>query len=373
MKLFRRSPVQTRPLGGLAFPSATSAATAADHPSATGAAPAADREYTGTEAELHEEIATLRAANQAKADPAIERRLLWLRHLAGIRTLEQVGVEPEPKHPAPDEAALPAYAGAPPAVSVDQLTPGLLRAGILRDGCLLVRGLVGREPALDFAAEIERAFLERDRFDAGSLAADGYYEEFTPHSRFDPYLGRPWIKMGGGVYAADSPKLSFAMVEMFHAAGLPDLVGGYLGETPLISVHKSTLRKADPSVPGAWHQDGAFMGPTRSLNLWLSLSRCGDEAPGLDIVPIRLDGYVTTKTEEATLDMQVSQTKAEQAAGERGVLRPIFGPGDALFFDELFLHQTGSDPTMPRPRYALESWFFGGSKFPSAYAPIAVR
>ena len=52
---------------------------------------------------------------------------------------------------------------------------------------------------------------------------------------------------------------------------------------------------------------------------------------------------------------------------------PIFEPGDALFFDELFLHQTGSDPAMPKPRYALESWFFGASRFPSAYAPIAVR
>ena len=62
---------------------------------------------------------------------------------------------------------------------------------------------------------------------------------------------------------------------------------GYLGEPPLLSVHKTTLRKADPSVGGAWHQDGAFMGDVRALNLWLSLSRCGDEAPGLDIVPRR--------------------------------------------------------------------------------------
>ena len=77
----------------------------------------------------------------------------------------------------------------------------------------------------------------------------------------------------------------FALLEeaAFRAGGrLP-------GERPLISVQKTTLRKADPSVRGAWHQDGAFMGEVRSLNLWLSLSRCGDEAPGLDIVPRRLD------------------------------------------------------------------------------------
>ena len=358
MKLFRRTRA--------AAPQAASAAL----PDGGGTAAAA-QQYAGTAADLRNEITALRDANRARADPAIERRLLWLRHLAGIRVLDQSGAEPE--HPSPDVAALPPFDGALPDITADQLTPALLRAGILRDGCLLVRNLIDRDHALAFAAEIERAFAERDSFDDGRPAADGYYEEFTPHARFDPYLGRPWIKMGGGVYAADSPTLSFQMMDIFDGAQIPELVGGYLGETPLISVHKSTLRKADPSVPGAWHQDGAFMGPVRSLNLWLSLSRCGDEAPGLDVVPIRLDGYVTTKTEEATLDMQVSQSKAEAAAGERGVLRPIFEPGDALFFDELFLHQTGADPAMPKPRYALESWFFGGSKFPPAYAPIAVR
>jgi hypothetical protein len=41
-------------------------------------------------------------------------------------------------------------------------------------------------------------------------------------------------------------------------------------------------------------------------------------------------------------------------------------------FDEVFLHKTGSDPSMPKPRYAIENWFFGGSSFPADYAPIAI-
>lgn len=69
---------------------------------------------------------------------------------------------------------------------------------------------------------------------------------------------------------------------------------------------------------------------------------------------------------------QVSQATAEEAAGDLGVVSPIFEPGDAVLFDELFLHQTGSEPNMPNPRYAIESWFFGTSAFPSDYAPIAV-
>ena len=49
---------------------------------------------------------------------------------------------------------------------------------------------------------------------------------------------------------------------------------------------------------------------------------------------------------------------AEDAAGEKEIIRPIFEPGDALLFDELFLHKTGSDPSMPNPRFAIENWFF---------------
>jgi Phytanoyl-CoA dioxygenase (PhyH) len=174
------------------------------------------------------------------------------------------------------------------------------------------------------------------------------------------------------VLAADSPLLSFEMVRLFESAGLRSLVEDYLGEPVLISVEKTTLRKAAPSVPGAWHQDGNFMGAVRSLNLWLSLSRCGDEAPGLDVVPRRLDHIVTTRTEEAVLEIQVSQEKAEEAAGDKPIVRPIFNPGDALFFDELFLHKTGSDPSMPNPRFAIENWFFGASAFPAEYAPLAI-
>jgi hypothetical protein len=174
------------------------------------------------------------------------------------------------------------------------------------------------------------------------------------------------------VLAADSPMLAAEMMDLFTQANLPSIVGGYLGEPPLISVHKTTLRKAEPQVPGAWHQDGRFMGQVRSLNLWLSLSRCGDEAPGLDILPKRLDDFLTAQTDEAMLDFQVSQRMVEDAAGDTPIIRPIFEPGDALFFDDMFLHQTGSDPSMPKPRYAIENWFFGGSAFPADYAPIAV-
>jgi Phytanoyl-CoA dioxygenase (PhyH) len=323
-------------------------------------------EYDGTTDELVAEIRRLGEA--AREDPAAASRMLALRHLAGIRLLD--GAPSDPAHPDPSFERLPEGDGLPDVAPAD-LTPELLRAGILRDGCLLVRGLVPREAALGFADGIERAFAERERAEAGD-ATPGWYEEFAPHPRFGPVNERPWIKEGGGVLAIDSPRLSFAMLELFESAGVPALVDGYLGEPGLISVQKTTLRKAVPAVGGAWHQDGAFMGEVRSLNLWLALSRCGDVAPGLDIVPRRLEEFAPTQTDEAMLSYQVSQRKAEDAAGDTPIVRPVFEPGDALFFDEKCLHQTGSDPSMPNPRFAIENWFFGGSAFPREFAPVAV-
>jgi hypothetical protein len=62
---------------------------------------------------------------------------------------------------------------------------------------------------------------------------------------------------------------------------------------------------------------------------------------------------------------------AEEAAGNVAIARPIFEPGDVLLFDELFLHATAADPTMPHTRHAVECWFFGASGFPKEYAPLA--
>jgi hypothetical protein len=319
--------------------------------------------------ELLGDIEAGKAANGEQRDPEADRRILRLRHLAGIRLLDEAPSDPE--FATPETESLPEAAG-PIEIGPEELTPELLRAAILRDGCLLVRGLVERDEALRIAADIEAAFEARDAKAAGRSAPEGYYELFEPESCFRRLMERPWIKKGGGVLAVDSPKVLLATLEALERVGFPSVVHGYLGERGAISAEKTTLRKADPSVAGAWHQDGKFLGDVHALNLWLSLSRCGDESPGLDIVPRRIDHIVAAGTEGMALDYLVSDETVKEAAGGVPVTRPIFEPGDALLFDELFLHQTGSDPDMPKPRYALESWFFGPSAFPNDYSPVAV-
>lgn len=326
-------------------------------------------DFPGADAELWAEIERLAELNRKNPWVERERALLHLRNLLGIRLVEHGASDAG--FPEPDYEALPN--GSPVAeIEPGALTPELLRAGILRGGCVLVRGLIDRRRAERLAAEIDRSFAERERYDADKSFNDRRYVPFKHDPRHGIRPPRPFIKAGGGLLAVDSPMLSFELRELLRGAGLGQLVAGYLREPPLVASDKTTLRKADPSVGGAWHQDGKFMGEVKALNLWVALSRCGTDAPGLDFVPRRLERHVETQTDEAMMPNQVSQRVAEEAAGEMPILRPNFEPGDALLFDELFLHKTASDPAMRRPRYAIESWFFGPSGFPDNYVPLAL-
>ena len=161
----------------------------------------------------------------------------------------------------------------------------------------------------------------------------------------------------------------FVLLELFEDLGLRELIGSFLGERPALSANKCNLRRVPVTTSTNWHQDGAFLGAdVRSLNVWVSLSHCGIDAPGLDIVPRRLDGVLETGTDGALFDWSVSPAVVEQVGTP--VLRPELAPGDALLFDHLFLHRTGVSPGMTQERYAIESWFFAPSSYPEGQIPI---
>lgn len=311
------------------------------------------------------EIEELSTQNRAHRDPDLERRILALRWEAGAALAGKSN--PDARFPEPSYDNLPAANGSGlPETTPEALTPELVRAALLRDGALIVRGAVGREQALRLADEIETAVAVRE----GTKEAEGFYEPFELARAENLQAERQWVTVGG-LWAADSPKLMFDMLEALRGCGLDQVIRGYLGETPAISIQKCTMRKVNPDSGSGWHQDGAFLGDVRALNVWMSLSRCGDVAPGMDIVSKRLTEIVPTGTEGAAFDWSVAQDVVDGVAGPDGIVRPIFEPGDVLLFDEMNLHATAADPSMPNPRYAVESWFFGLSGFPSEYVPIA--
>ncbi|MFM9043448.1 MAG: phytanoyl-CoA dioxygenase family protein, partial [bacterium] len=263
--------------------------------------------------------------------------------------------------------------GVVPETTLADATPAKVRGALLRNGCLLIRDVVPRKAAEELARDIERAYEIRLAVSEqrSNGEAKGWYEEFEPDSPYISTVNREWIDTGGGLLAADSPVMHAKMLAAFSDAGLNDLIAGYLGEPAAISDQKCTLRKTPPSAGRGWHQDGSFMGDVKALNVWMALTHCGDDAPGMDIVPKRIDEILPSGTEGTDIAIQIHEDIARKAAGPDGVVRPVFEPGDVLLFDEMFLHTTAADPAMPNTRYAIESWFFGASAFPEDYVPIA--
>jgi ectoine hydroxylase-related dioxygenase (phytanoyl-CoA dioxygenase family) len=162
------------------------------------------------------------------------------------------------------------------------------------------------------------------------------------------------------------------VIEALDEAGIGDVLTTYLGERPVLSVKKTSLRWATAGTDAIWwHQDGRFLGrDIRAVNVWIALSHCGVDAPSLDFVARRMDRIVETGTEGARHGWSVSDDVAARAASDATVVRPVFAPGDALLFDQLLLHRTGVSPTMTRDRLAVEAWCFAPSTFPAEQIPI---
>lgn len=266
----------------------------------------------------------------------------------------------------------------PPEIGPADLSSDLLGGAILHHGCLVVRELLPAGTAADLAQAAHHAFEHHDRWAEGDDPPHDA-DWFTP-TQVDPSfrleMRRKWVRQGGAVWLSDSPRALEMLLGAYADATLMDALTGYLGERPVLSINKSTMRCVPPGAMPSWHQDGAFMGrDLRTINCWVALSANGPADPnvaGLDIVPARIDHLVTTGGEGTAIDHQVSDENARAAAAEAGVLRPSFEAGDALLFDEMFLHRTGTSPGMTGDRLAIESWFFAGSHFPTDYATLEV-
>ena len=315
-------------------------------------------------------IDALMDRNRESASAETERELVRVRHEAFAELLEDAP-GPTPNGDGATGAAARIEQGIP-VLDVADLTPEAVRTAILGHGSVHVRGLLAPETTDRLAGGIDAAF---DGYDnpGDDESPDPWYHPFAPSSGYNLGGGRKWNRDGGAIWAADSPRLLFELLDTYERAGLRKVIAGYLGERPAMSMNKSVLRRVPPDTQGAdWHQDGAFLGSEiRSLNVWVALSDCGRDAPGMDLVPKRLEEIAETGTEGANFDWSVSPAVVERVAAPEGTVRPEFKAGDALLFDHLNLHRTAADPSMTRDRYAIETWFFAPSVYPEKQVPLA--
>jgi hypothetical protein len=277
-----------------------------------------------------------------------------------------------PLAPHPEPATAPAVGPSGlPEVELGELTAGVLRAAILDRGVLVVRGAVDPATAAWWADAIDRCLDRREATRDDPSARTAWWQPLPVDAEAEKGLARKWIRAGGGTLLADSPRLLAALLQLYTDLGLRDVAREYLGGRPVLSANKCTLRRVDLDATGSWHQDGAFLGRhVRALNLWLGLTPCGVDAPGLAIVPRRYEDIVETGSSGSHFDWAAAPDVVVEAAGDAGIVRPTFDAGDLLLFDEMLLHSTTVDPSMTRPRHAIESWCFAPAAYPNGHVPL---
>jgi hypothetical protein len=324
---------------------------------------------------LLEQVARLTVENRVRRDAATEERLVRLLHQA----FAELDAAPLAGWPLAFDDPFPETRGRPPEISPAELNPAILGGAIQHHGCLLVRGLFSPERVATLVEDTECAFRARTDAEAGAPASETtpWYVPFEPGAEWPSLKDaqRKWVRDCGAIWIADSPAAMFDVMEGLREAGIPELLRDYLGEPPAMSVNKCTLRRVHPAASGAWHQDGSFLGSgMRTVDVWVALSECGGDtsAPGLAIVPRRIDHVLATHLEGAVSSIAVGADALDEVLRGEPPLRPDFAAGDALLFDELFLHCTGGTTDKTSDRYALEAWFFAPSAFPSMYVPMAV-
>lgn len=330
-------------------------------------------ESMASERRYAEAIALASQALQAGPDEALERLLVeWRCREFDTRPASQARPDWPPAYADP----FPQLRGLPE-VEKDQLSADMLAGSILHHGSLLVRGLIDPSVAASMAEGVDQAF-------AGRMAQSDEYDQAlaTPWYRRLPLppdhlveRSREFVESGfAGVYMADSPRMLARFIELLHGTGVVPMIAEYMGEEPFLSAGKTTLRRVPSSMKTtSWHQDGAFLGQSiRSVNLWLSLSDCGVDASGLDIVPRRLDYLAERGTGGAYFDWDVGDQVARSVAGDIPVVSPVFRPGDAVLFDHMMLHRTGLPANMTRDRYAIEAWMFAPSSYPLQHLPLYI-
>ncbi|HNL92356.1 MAG TPA: phytanoyl-CoA dioxygenase family protein [Pseudomonadales bacterium] len=313
-----------------------------------------------------EAIALLSEQNRLHADVALEKQLIDLRVQGFHHTQWPVPTTVFP--PAIDAKLSLNTAATIPEIAATQLDAQILNKTVQQQGSLLVRNLVPSSMLEILRHNIEQAVTTRNQRAAGEVI-DSNNPYYSPSQYLNTHhklgVGRKFIAETGGVWAADSPRGLFDVMELYRQLQLKKLLTDYFGETPCVSVKKWVLRRVDPIAGEAdWHQDGAFMGKdVRSMNLWIALTDCGGDSinPGIDIVPRRFDNIVQTGTDGARFDWTVGPAYVEKNFSDTPWLRPAFKAGDALFFDHMNLHRTAWSPSITGRRYAIECWFFAAS------------
>jgi len=106
-----------------------------------------------------------------------------------------------------------------------------------------------------------------------------------------------------------------------------------------------------------FHQDSRIVGAPL-VNVWIPLSACGVEIPGLEVVAEPVAGLEDTIHEGenyyAGIGVEIAAEHVLTRFGASRLYHPPFAPGDALFFQGTTIHRTYVTQAMRRERISID-------------------
>lgn len=299
-------------------------------------------------------------ANRFNPSVPRERELLHIRQRAFHevdRTFpSQPEFDPRLALPIDEDVGLPVLRGT--------LDAGVVRSTIVAHGCVLVPGLLSGSLLADLRSTVEMAIAAQESLTTGTPSPDA---QDWCHP-FEPLRHRLARAHAHGVLAVDTPRGLCRYLDALEESGMLAMVRRYFGGPVAFSGEKTAFRKSNEVPPAGygWHQDGAFLGGERirTLDIWITLTPAGRTAPGLEILPRRVDRILPAG---AAFAWDLSNELIERHYPEFSTVTPEFGAGDAILFDQLCVHRTGGPQQPTDTRISIECWMFGPESIPDDY------
>lgn len=125
-------------------------------------------------------------------------------------------------------------------------------------------------------------------------------------------------------------------------AGLNSILGSYaiINDNGLSSSGIYMTDKRFKTIH-PWHQDASDEFSAYGACVWVAMTECGADAPGL--------AFATRNP-----GRRLSQTEVEEYVKTCPIVSPVYRPGDAVFFDNYSLHATHRTPEMTKNRAAFK-------------------
>lgn len=327
-----------------------------------------DSEALGDAGQLVAALDRLVAGLGDPIDPQLAVDVVTLRHQAAMDRDPGQGRTPWPPRYADP---FPDLSGTLPEIAPDDLSTEVLGGAVAHHGALVVRGLLDPDQVERHVVAIDRARAGQDAWQPGGVG-DPWFRPLKVPPMVKNQVLRNHVADQGGTWLGDSPASTEQLLADLQSAGVIAAMTDHFGERLSLSLQKSTLRRSLPvNRLTAWHQDGSFLSPgVRTMNVWVALSACGPDgtAPALEVVPRRVEDILPVDGVLATISI------ASDVIDELGTptVIPDVAPGDAIMFDERFVHRTRLFEGMTEPRYAIECWFFASSHTSEDYTSLLV-